>query len=53
MPHKHNSSRLHHIGQMKFKVTNRQEYEAGDLAPFRDLTHRITLELASETGFVS
>jgi hypothetical protein len=29
MPHKHNASRRHHIGKMKFKVTNWQEYEAG------------------------
>jgi hypothetical protein len=28
MPHKHNASRRHHIGKMKFKVTNWQEYEA-------------------------
>jgi hypothetical protein len=28
MPHKHNVSRRHHIGKMKFKVTNWQEYEA-------------------------
>ena len=29
MPHKHNASRRHHIGKMKFKVTNWAEYEAG------------------------
>lgn len=29
MPHKYNASRRHHIGKMKFKVTNWQEYEAG------------------------
>ncbi|WP_429932899.1 IS5 family transposase [Agrobacterium vitis] len=29
MPHKHNASRRHHIGKMKFKVINWQEYEAG------------------------
>jgi len=29
MPHKHNAARRHHIGKMKFKVTNWQEYEAG------------------------
>ena len=29
MPHKHNASRRHHIGKMKFKVTNWQEYETG------------------------
>jgi Transposase DDE domain len=29
MPHKHNASRRRHIGKMKFKVTNWQEYEAG------------------------
>jgi hypothetical protein len=29
MPHKHNAARRHHIGNMKFKVTNRAEYEAG------------------------
>ncbi|MCM2450040.1 IS5 family transposase [Agrobacterium vitis] len=29
MPHKHNASRRHRIGKMKFKVTNWAEYEAG------------------------
>ena len=29
MPFKHNASRRHHIGKMKFKVTNWPEYEAG------------------------
>jgi hypothetical protein len=29
MPHKHNAFRRHHIGKMKFKVTNWAEYEAG------------------------
>lgn len=29
MPFKHNSSRRHRIGKMKFKVTNWPEYEAG------------------------
>jgi transposase len=29
MPHKHNSARRHHIGKMKFRVTNWREYEAG------------------------
>jgi hypothetical protein len=29
MPFKHNSSRRHRIGKMKFKVTNWREYEAG------------------------
>jgi IS5 family transposase len=29
MPHKHNASRRHRIGKMKFKVTNWPEYEAG------------------------
>lgn len=29
MPHKHNASRRHHIGKMKFKITNWAEYEAG------------------------
>ena len=29
MPYKHNASRRHHIGKMKFKVTNWAEYEAG------------------------
>ncbi len=29
MPHKHNAARRHHIGKMKFKVTNWGEYEAG------------------------
>jgi hypothetical protein len=29
MPHKHNASRRHHIGKMKFRVTNWREYEAG------------------------
>ncbi|MEO2037693.1 MAG: IS5 family transposase, partial [Martelella sp.] len=29
MPHKHNAARRHHIGKMKFKVTNWAEYEAG------------------------
>jgi hypothetical protein len=29
MPFKHNATCGHHIGKMKFKVTNWQEYEAG------------------------
>jgi hypothetical protein len=29
MPFKHNASRRHHIGKLKFKVTNWPEYEAG------------------------
>jgi len=29
MPFKHNAARRHHIGKMKFKVTNWAEYEAG------------------------
>lgn len=29
MPFKHNTARRHHIGKMKFKVTNWAEYEAG------------------------
>jgi hypothetical protein len=29
MPHKHNTARRHHIGKMKFKVTDWAEYEAG------------------------
>jgi hypothetical protein len=29
MPHKHNAARRHHIGKVKFKVTNWAEYEAG------------------------
>ncbi|NLS07337.1 IS5 family transposase [Rhizobium sp. P32RR-XVIII] len=29
MPHKHNASRRHRIGKMKFKVANWREYEAG------------------------
>ncbi|MBP2444075.1 IS5 family transposase [Rhizobium leguminosarum] len=29
MPHKHNAARRHHIGKLKFKVTNWAEYEAG------------------------
>jgi hypothetical protein len=29
MPHKHNAARRHHIGKIKFKVTNWREYEAG------------------------
>jgi hypothetical protein len=29
MPHKHNAARRHHIGKMKFKLTNWAEYEAG------------------------
>lgn len=29
MPFKHNAFRRHRIGKMKFKVTNRTEYEAG------------------------
>ena len=28
MPHTHNAARRHHIGKMKFKVTNWAEYEA-------------------------
>jgi hypothetical protein len=29
MPYKHNAVRRHHIGKMKFKVTNWAEYDAG------------------------
>jgi transposase len=29
MPHKHNAARRHHIGKMKFRVTNWAEYESG------------------------
>jgi hypothetical protein len=29
MPFKHNATRRHHIGKMKFRVTNWPEYEAG------------------------
>jgi hypothetical protein len=29
MPHKHNVARRHRIGEMKFKVTNWLEFEAG------------------------
>jgi len=29
MPHRHNAYRRHHIGKMKFRVMNWQEYEAG------------------------
>ena len=29
MPHKHYAARRHHIGKMKFKVTNWAEYDAG------------------------
>ncbi|MGR9424191.1 IS5 family transposase [Rhizobium leguminosarum] len=29
MPHKHNAARRHHIGKMKFRVTNWAEYGAG------------------------
>lgn len=29
MPFKHNACRRHHVGKMKFKVTNWSEYEAG------------------------
>lgn len=29
MPHKHHAARRHHIGKMKFKVTNWAEYDAG------------------------
>ncbi|MBP2444296.1 IS5 family transposase [Rhizobium leguminosarum] len=29
MPYKHNADRRHHIGKMKFRVTNWREYEAG------------------------
>ena len=29
MPHKRNAARRHHIGKMKFKVTDWAEYEAG------------------------
>jgi hypothetical protein len=44
MPHKHNTARPHHIGKMKFKVTNWAEYEAG-------LRRRgsLTLWITSET----
>ena len=38
MPFKHNACRRHHIGKMKFKVTNWSEYEAG-------LRHRGSLTL--------
>ncbi|MGO4486783.1 hypothetical protein, partial [Rhizobium sp. 2TAF27] len=34
LPHKHNAARRHHIGKMKFKVTNWAEYEAA-LRPLR------------------
>ena len=43
MPHKHNAARRHHIGKMKFKVTNWAEYEAG-LRRRGSLTLWITLE---------
>jgi hypothetical protein len=33
MPFKHNASRRHRIGKMKFKVTNWPEYEAGLRTP--------------------
>ena len=29
MPHKHNAARRHHIGKMKFRVTNWRDYETG------------------------
>jgi hypothetical protein len=29
MPHKHNTARRHHIGKIKFRVTNWRDYEAG------------------------
>ena len=29
MPYKHNADRRHHIGKMKFRVTNWRDYEAG------------------------
>ncbi|NRP89107.1 hypothetical protein GFPCMMHI_05032 [Ensifer adhaerens] len=43
MPHKHNAARCHHIGKMKFKVTNWAEYGAG-LRQRGSLTLRITSE---------
>jgi hypothetical protein len=32
MPQKHNATRRHHIGKMKFKVTNWANYEAALVA---------------------
>jgi len=29
MPHKHNTARRHHIGKMKFKMTNWPDYDEG------------------------
>jgi len=29
MPHKHNAAHRHHVGKMKFRVTNWRDYEAG------------------------
>ena len=43
MPHKHNSSKRHHIGKMKFKITNWCEYEAG-LRRRGSLTFWMTVE---------
>ena len=43
MPHKHNSSKRHHIGKMKFKITNWREYEAG-LRRRGSLTFWMTVE---------
>ena len=43
MPHKHNSSKRHHIGKMKFKITNWREYEAG-LRRRGSLTFLMTVE---------
>lgn len=46
MPHKHNAARRHHIGKMKFKVTNWAEYEAG-LSRRGSLTLWVTPEALS------
>lgn len=46
MPFKHNASRRHRIGKMKFKVTNWPEYEAG-LRRRGILTLWVTLEALS------
>jgi heme-degrading monooxygenase HmoA len=43
MPHKHNAACRHHIGKMKFMVTNWAGYEAG-LRRRGSLTLWITLE---------
>ncbi|NKL25033.1 IS5/IS1182 family transposase, partial [Rhizobium leguminosarum bv. viciae] len=29
MPYKHDADRRHHVGKMKFRVTNWRDYEAG------------------------